>query len=185
VLVAFVGLRVGMGALPSAAGRNPCAPPPRPPGLLAATVRRVVDGDTAVVRLPDGRNERVRLIGIDTPEIHASEKLARESARTGRDADTLRRLGQRAAAFTSAWLPVGLRIGLELDIEPCDREGRLLAYVWRDDGTFINLALVEAGQARLLTIPPNVRHADRFRACAAAARTARRGLWASVDQGPR
>jgi endonuclease YncB( thermonuclease family) len=58
---------------------------------------------------------------------------------------------------------------------------RLLAYVWRDDGVLVNLALLEAGQARLLRIPPNVRHADRFRACARVARVARRGLWASAD----
>jgi micrococcal nuclease len=58
---------------------------------------------------------------------------------------------------------------------------RLLAYVWRDDGVLVNLVLLEAGQARLLTIPPNVRHADRLRACARAARAAQRGLWASAD----
>ena len=181
-LTVGLGLGVGMGALPSSASQNRCAPPPPPPGLLAAMVRRVIDGDTLVVRLADWRDERVRLIGIDTPEIHQSEKLARETARTGRDADSIRRLGQRAAAFTRASLPAGCRIGLELDIAPRDRKGRLLAYVWRDDGLFINLALLEAGQAQLLTILPNLRYADGFRACAATARAARRGLWASADE---
>jgi micrococcal nuclease len=179
-LAALVGLWGGVGALPSAADQNPCAPPPPPPGLVAATVRRVVDGDTIVIRLAGQRNERVRLIGVDTPEIDESEKLVRESARTGHDADTLRRAGRRAAAFTSTWLPAGQRVGLELDVGPRDREGRLLVYVWRDDGLLVNLALVEAGQAQLLTIHPNVRHAHRFRACAAAAQAARRGLWASA-----
>jgi endonuclease YncB( thermonuclease family) len=57
---------------------------------------------------------------------------------------------------------------------------RLLAYVWRD-GVLVNLALLEAGHARLLAIPPNVRYADRFRICAGSAWGARRGLWASAD----
>src|SRR5262245_27984366 len=112
-LTAFVGLWVGVNGLPSAVDWNPCLSPPTPPGLRAATVQRVVDGDTLVVRLANRRDERVRLIGIDTPEIHQSEKLARETARAGRDADSIRRLGQRAAAFTSASLPAGRRIGLE------------------------------------------------------------------------
>ena len=144
-------------------------------------MRRVIDGDTIVVRLADRRLKQVRLIGIDTLEVHDSEKFTREMARTGRDATTLRGLGRRAAAFTAAWLPPGRRVGLELDVERRDRNGRLLAYVWRADGILVNLALLEAGQAQLLTIPPNVRHADRFQACAAAARAARRGLWASAD----
>jgi micrococcal nuclease len=145
-------------------------------------VRRLIDGDTVVVQLRGGRQEQVRLIGVDTPEVHESEKLTREIARTGyHHTTTLRRLGRRAAAFTAALLPPGRRVSLELDVERRDREGRLLAYVWRDDGLFINLALLEHGQARLLTIPPNVRHADGFRACAAAARAARRGLRASAD----
>jgi micrococcal nuclease len=55
--------------------------------------------------------------------------------------------------------------------------------VWRDDGTLVNLAILDAGYAGLLTIPPNVRHAERFRACLAAARAARRGLWAEGEPG--
>jgi micrococcal nuclease len=161
--------------------RNACSPPPQPDRFLEGNVRRVIDGDTVVVRLPDRRQERVRFIGIDAPEIHASEKLAREIARHGRDAATLRRLGRRAAAFTEALLPVGRRVRLELDVERYDQDKRLLAYVWRADGILVNLALLEAGHAQLLTIPPNVRHADEFRACAAAAQVARRGLWASAD----
>jgi micrococcal nuclease len=144
-------------------------------------VRRVIDGDTVVVRLADSRQERVRLIGIDAPEIHESEKLTREIARTGRDSVTLRRLGRRAAAFTAALLPPGSRVRLEFDVERYDRNERLLAYVWRDNGLLVNLALLEAGRAQLLTIPPNVRYAYAFRACAAAARAASRGLWAPAD----
>jgi endonuclease YncB( thermonuclease family) len=101
---------------------------------------------------PDRRPERVRLIGIDTPEVHDSEKLTREIARTGRDAATLRRLGRRAAALTEALLPAGRRVRLEPDLERYDRD-RLLAYVWRADGILVNLALLEAGHAQLRDRP--------------------------------
>jgi micrococcal nuclease len=148
-----------------------------------ATVRRVVDGDTLIVRVKGRGGETVRLIGIDSPELHESDKLARDAARTGRDPARIQALGRRAAAAAASLLPRGRRVGLELDAEHRDREGRLLAYVWRDDGTLVNLALLDAGYASLLTIPPNVRHADRFRACLAAARGARRGLWADGEAG--
>jgi micrococcal nuclease len=180
-LAVALGLCASMAVRAGGLDDQPCAPPLRPDHLLDATVRRVIDGDTVVVRRANGRLERVRLVGIDTPEVHESQTLAREIARSGRDAATVQRLGRRAATFTAALLPVSRRIALELDIQPRDQEGRLLAYVWRDDGVLVNLALLEAGQARLLTIPPNVRHADRFRACTVAARAARRGLWASAD----
>jgi endonuclease YncB( thermonuclease family) len=180
-LAVVLGLCTGTGVPAGGLDRNPCSPPPQPGRFLEATVRRVIDGDTVVVQPRGGRQELVRLIGVDTPEVQASEKFVREMARTGRDATTLRRLGRRAAAFTTAWLPPGRRVGLELDVERRDRNERLLAYVWRADGILVNLALLEVGQAQLLTIPPNVRHADRFQACAAAARAARRGLWASAD----
>jgi micrococcal nuclease len=139
-----------------------------------AVVRSVLDGDTLVVRLAEGRTETVRLIGIDAPESHESEKLTRQAARLRRDAATVQAIGRRAAAFTAAILPRGHRIGLELDIERRDPHGRLLAYVWRDDGTLANLTILEAGYAQLLTIPPNVRHAQRFRECLAEARAAGR-----------
>jgi micrococcal nuclease len=180
-LAVVLGLCTGTEVPAGAVDRSPCSPPLQPGRFLEGTVRRVIDGDTVVVRLADRSQERVRLIGIDTPEVHESEKLARETARTGRDATTLGRLGRRAAAFTAALLPAGRRVRLELDVERHDRDARLLAYVWRDDGIIVNLALLEAGQAQLLTIPPNVRHVDRFRSCAAAARAARRGLWAFAD----
>jgi micrococcal nuclease len=66
------------------------------------------------------------------------------------------------------------------DSEERDRYGRLLAYVYRArDGRFVNAALVRRGYAVPLTIPPNVAHADEFRALAAAARRKGRGLWSS------
>ncbi len=60
------------------------------------TVARVVDGDT--LKLSDGR--KVRLIGVDTPELHYSEKLLRDSKRSHKDIKAIQELGRSAAAFT-------------------------------------------------------------------------------------
>ncbi len=137
-----------------------------------ALVSRVVDGDTLVLE----NNERVRLIGIDTPEIHESNKLDRDVQRFGQDAATIKRLGQRAYEFTRK-LVEGKRVRLEFDVERLDRYKRLLAYVYLEDGTFVNAAIVEQGYASLLTYPPNVRYADLFLKLYAQARQNQRGLW--------
>ena len=128
------------------------------------TVERVVDGDTVVIHL-SGRDEDVRLIGIDTPETVDPRK-------------PVQCFGKEASRRTAALLPQGTAVRLERDVEARDRYGRLLAYVFRvDDGTFVNLALAEEGYALSLTIPPNVAYADQFAGAAADARRAGRGLW--------
>jgi micrococcal nuclease len=134
-----------------------------------ASVVRVVDGDTVRVRV-GGREEAVRLIGIDTPE-------------TVDPRSPVECFGKEASDRTKALLPPGTRVRLVADVEPRDRYDRLLAYVYRDDGTFVNLSLVEDGYASLLTYPPNVAHVDEFTAAAARARDEGRGLWAACG-GP-
>ena len=127
----------------------------------AGHVDRVVDGDTLVV---DG--ERVRLIGVDTPE----------SVKPGSPVECF---GKEASAFLRRLL-AGRRVRLETDVEERDRYGRLLAYAHRrGDGLFVNAELVRRGYATPLTIPPNVRFADRFAALARDAREGRRGLWSA------
>ena len=129
-----------------------------------AVVVSVSDGDTIRVRVA-GREERVRLIGIDTPETHGPGGL-REC------------FGAEATARTKALLPKGTEVDLVRDAEARDRYGRLLAYVYRrPDKTFVNMALAREGYAAVLTVPPNVAHADAFREAAAAARQADKGLW--------
>jgi micrococcal nuclease len=134
-----------------------------------ASVVRVVDGDTVEVQV-GGREETVRLIGIDTPE-------------TVDPRSPVECFGVEASARTKALLPEGTEVRLAADVEPRDRYDRLLAYVYRDDGTFVNLALVEDGYASVLTYPPNVAHVDEFTAAAARARDEGRGLWAACG-GP-
>jgi micrococcal nuclease len=157
----------------------PCAMPSRPPGLPSVSVVRVVDGDTVVVRAPGSRQLKVRLIGIDTPEVHPGDKLRRDAERSGRDAGAIQAFGARAAAFTRQHLG-GRQVQIELDATAADRYGRTLAYVWRGDELY-NLVIVRDGYAGLLTIPPNVRYADVLAACHRTARASRRGLWALND----
>ena len=135
-------------------------------------VRRAVDGDTLV--LEDG--ERVRPIGIDTPEMHVSNKLYRDANRTQQDVSTIQKLGRQAYEFTRN-LVEGKRVSLEFDVERHDKYGRLLAYVYLKDGTFVNAEIVKQGYASLMTYPPNVKYADTFLKLYQQAREERRGLW--------
>lgn len=135
-------------------------------------VKRTVDGDTIVLE----NNERVRLIGIDTPEVHESDKLYRDARKTRRDARTIKALGMRSWKLTKELLE-GKRVRLEFDVERHDKYGRLLAYVFLKDGTFVNAEIVKQGYASLMTIPPNVRYSDLFRKLYQEARESKRGLW--------
>jgi micrococcal nuclease len=139
---------------------------PATPG--AATLARVVDGDTIRVRI-EGREERVRLVGIDTPE----------SVKPGTPVQCFARA---ASARTKALLPKGSAVRLVRDVEERDRYGRLLAYVYRArDDLFVNLALVREGYAVALTVPPNVAHTDELVAAAGDAREHGRGLWSRCE----
>jgi len=129
---------------------------------LEGAVVRIVDGDTIHVRV-DGRLEKVRYIGVNTPEVHHPRK--------GEEP------GGRAAAAVNRDLVTGRRVRLELDVQSRDRHGRLLAYVWVDD-TMINAELVRRGFAQVMTVPPNVRHQSLFLELQREARDAGRGLWA-------
>ncbi|MEW6075520.1 MAG: thermonuclease family protein [Candidatus Omnitrophota bacterium] len=155
-------------------------------------VTRVIDGDT--LHLENGK--RVRLIGIDTPEMHDSQKLYRDSRRSTQDTETIKAMGRRAYAFTRQ-LVEGKRVRLEFDAEKKDRYGRLLAYVYIDLGLagdlkpqegiyythdygtsiFVNASIVASGYADLMTYPPNVKYADLFLELYRQARDNNRGLW--------
>jgi micrococcal nuclease len=126
-----------------------------------ARVERVVDGDTIVVRL-DGRRERVRYIGVDTPE----------SVKPG----TRVQCFAKSAAAANRRLVEHRDVRLDYDAELRDRYGRLLAYVYVGD-RFVNAELIRRGYGKPLEIPPNVAHAVELRRLAAGARRGRLGLW--------
>jgi micrococcal nuclease len=135
-----------------------------------------IDGDTLRVAT-DSMSTRVRLIGIDAPEVSAGERAARQAAELGRDVATIIALGRQAKAVAERLAPPGTAVRVELDVQTHDRYGRLLAYLWLRDGRMINEELLRAGYAMVLTVPPNVRYADRFLRAQREAREARRGLW--------
>ena len=137
--------------------------PDPPKGAVAAKVQRVVDGDTFVASVR-GRRERVRIIGVDTPE----------SVDPNRPDEPF---GEEASNFAKHYLN-GRTVRMAGDVEPRDRYGRMLAYVWLEDGTFWNALLAAEGYAQQLTIPPNVTYADLFRRLVGEARREDRGLWA-------
>jgi micrococcal nuclease len=148
--------------------RRTPAPARDPPTALEpnATVVHVVDGDTVVARV-QGRDEHVRLIGIDTPETVDPDR-------------PVMCWGPEASAETHRLLPDGTAVRLVRDVEGRDAYGRLLAYVYRaDDGTFVNLALARGGFAEVLAIAPNTAHGDELRAAVTDAKQAHRGLWGS------
>jgi micrococcal nuclease len=125
-------------------------------------VERVVDGDTVVL----AGGERVRYIGVDTPE----------SVKPGTPVECY----AKAASRANERLVEGERVRLRYDAERRDRYGRLLAYVYRaSDDLFVNAELIRRGYATTLSIPPNVAHADDFRRLARAARRAGLGLWSA------
>lgn len=115
-----------------------------------ARVIRVIDGDTVVARLAGGRTERVRYLGIDTPEDVKP--------------NTPVQCFSRRAARENRRLVEGRDVILTLDREHRDRYGRLLAYVHRrSDGAFVNALLVARGYARDYPFSPNTTHAALFR----------------------
>jgi micrococcal nuclease len=141
------------------------------------TVRRVIDGDTIEVIYRD-RKERVRFIGVDTPETVHPDKPVQP-------------YGPEASDYTKKSLE-GKNIWLEFDVELRDHYGRLLAYIWLEephdhpgDGnirrSMFQARLLSEGYARLLTVPPNVCYVDYFKEYQTKAREANRGLW-NIDQ---
>lgn len=131
-------------------------------------VIRVVDGDTIIVEF-DGKEERVRLIGIDTPEsVHPDGTKNIEE-------------GKIASEYTKAKLE-GKEVELEFDVQERDQYGRLLAYVWLG-GEMYNKALLSEGYAQIATYPPNVKYVDDFVELQRISKENKKGLWATDNTG--
>jgi micrococcal nuclease len=136
-----------------------------PNELPLYSVVRVVDGDTIVVNV-DGKNESVRMIGVDTPELNDS--------RTG-----VQCFAEEASDKTKA-LVIGKKVRLEKDSSQGDRDKytRLLAYVFREDGVFVNRTLIAEGFAHEYTYDGKYKYQTELKAAQASAESAEKGLWA-------
>jgi micrococcal nuclease len=128
-----------------------------PSDASPAEVTRHTDGDTLWL----SGIGKVRLIGIDSPEVYGDREC----------------FGREASAFVRRTVPLGDPVGYRLGVEERDRYGRALAYVWLRDGRFLNRLLAARGYAQPLTIPPNVEYEDLFARAARRARALGRGLW--------
>jgi micrococcal nuclease len=166
-LLGQIGLRQLTPLLAAAAALAGCdeadlTAPAAPAGSgerVEARVTKHTDGDTLWL----SGIGKVRLIGVDTPEVYGAVEC----------------YGREASAFVERLLPLGARVTYTLGVEERDRYGRALAYLYTGRGRFVNLVLVRRGYAQPLTIPPNDEFADRFVAAARRARARGAGLWAS------
>lgn len=134
------------------------------PDIAAAEVVEVIDGDTVILSF-DGREESVRLIGVDTPETRHPDR-------------PVECFGPEATGFAEGLLPTGTHVRVERDVEHRDDYGRLLGYVYRlSDDVFVNYELVRQGFAVPLSIQPNTTYASLFVDAARAAQESGSGLW--------
>ncbi|MED0678713.1 thermonuclease family protein [Aneurinibacillus thermoaerophilus] len=137
------------------------------PNSITTKVIKVIDGDTFVVKI-NNKEEKVRLIGVDTPEtVHPSKPV--------------QYYGPEASAYTKKRLE-GKTVTLEFDVQQRDKYGRLLAYVWLGNeknkkAEMFNQTLVKEGYAQVATFPPNVKYTDSFVKLQKEAREAGKGLW--------
>jgi micrococcal nuclease len=121
-------------------------------------VKRVIDGDTLL--LVNG--ERVRLIGVDTPETKHPQK-------------PVQYFGREAYLFTKQMVD-GKEARFEFERQKRDRYGRLLAYVYLLDGTFLNAEIIKQGYGFAYTRFP-FKYIEEFRRYEREAREKRKGLW--------
>ncbi len=135
-----------------------------PEKYVEATVLRVVDGDTIVVKFAHGREENVRFIGIDTPEKPGSLRPAEC-------------FGTESTEFMKSLLPEGSKVLLTGGAETYDIFERLLAYVYGSNGLFLNMLMAREGFADTLSIPPNTEYREVFKIAVALARKEGLGIW--------
>lgn len=146
--------------------------------IIPVIVDNVIDGDTINVIMATGNEEKVRFIGVDTPE---STRRQNEP------------YGEESSVYTNNRLE-GKQVWLEIDAQERDRYGRLLAYIWMEkpvDNTeeeirakMFNAELLLNGYAQLMTVPPNVKYVDYFITLQQEARANNAGLWGLAREEP-
>ena len=134
-------------------------------------IERVVDGDTVLLE----ELGRARLIGINTPEtVSPAQQVRGEPPQC---------FGPEASAEMKRLLPAGTEVEFDTDVEPLDRFGRNLVYLYKDGGS-INELLVRKGFARAKAYKPNIRNQETFNRLQAEAKLESLGLWgACFDAG--
>ena len=128
-------------------------------------IHRVVDGDTFWLTDEKGERAKVRFIGIDAPEVRNYGKKIKQY------------FGEESSDFLAKYLK-GKKVRLEYDVQKYDQYGRTLAYVFMEDGTFLNDYLVKCGFAVASTYPPNVKYQAKFLKSERYARQKKLGMWA-------
>jgi len=127
-------------------------------------VIKIVDGDTFWVDNGTEKGLKIRFIGIDAPE--SRRMFNREIGYYGKEAKVY-----------LTHLLTDKKVRLVSDVDPLDQYGRILSYVYLEDGTFVNAELIKNGYAVLMTIPPNVAFANHFAKLQVEARNNKKGLW--------
>ncbi|MDD5085188.1 MAG: thermonuclease family protein [Candidatus Omnitrophica bacterium] len=138
-------------------------------------VDRVIDGDT--LRLPDGR--KVHLLGVDAPELHHIDKMAREASRYHIAVGAVRQRGEKAFKFLNDKIGKG-KVRLAFDWVKRDDEGSFLAYVYLEDGTLLNAVMLSEGFAYFDGRYP-FQHQEDFKALENEARSKSVGVWAGAS----
>lgn len=172
------GLRALGGAGADGSAGDAALPPGVPGDARTAVVDRILDGDTLQVTIAQpgassepGRATRIRLVGVDAPELDHPDR--------GEDCGA-----REAVAVVEALTPPGSTVHLVADVEDRDRYDRALRGVWNADGRFVNAELVRAGWAEVVLFEPNDRFHDRLRELEATARAERRGAWGACGGFP-
>lgn len=127
-------------------------------------IHRVVDGDTFWLINAKGEKEKIRFIGIDAPEAKNYGKKVKQY------------YGKESTNFLTNYLK-GKKVRLEYDVQKYDQYGRTLAYVFMEDGTFLNEYLIKNGYAKVVTFPPNVKYHRQFVIAERYARQHQLGMW--------
>ena len=143
----------------------------------AYLITKVYDGDTFQIET----GEKVRLLGIDTPEKWDSSKLDKDSERSGKDKEIIKKLGALASDYAEKIL-LNQKVILVADSTNSDKDryGRLLRYAYLEDGTFFNLQIIKDGFANAYTKYPVI-YMEQFLEAQREARENKRGLWGDSD----
>ncbi len=143
---------------------------------FTCTAVYAVEGDLLLATCAD-KLERLRLIGIDAPEIEKSRKAKRDARQGGRTLAAELARGTQAANFVRGLVHEGDQIALVFDKRQRDEEKSLLVYVYLPDGGMLNARIVETGYAVPASPPPNTRYKKLFEQLHRRARQVGRGLW--------